>query len=433
MPSSVPGESLVGQVLSERYRILRRLGSGGFGTVYAALSLKLGTEVAVKVARTDRDEGRILREARAAACLKSPYAVRVFDVDRLETGKLYIAMEYLEGRPLKQYLREEGPIPLLTALAWFKHACAALREAHALNLVHRDIKPSNLYVVETPNLEPHLKLLDFGLAKTTGGPPVDDLTDSGAVVGTPQYMSPEQVRAVTVTHQSDLWSLGVVLYEMLSGRLPFERETSTATLVAIASEPATPLAEVAPGVPEAIAAVVSRCLRRAPKERFQSVEELVTALDAIPISSRSSVSAVPPRPSERGGVESASGSTLGTFGTELTKTRVGSPFAAVALVGVGVIVGASYWLSRGQLVLPDPGTAPAASPIVVPQRPVALPAPLVVPIPSASTAPELPTAPVLSAVQLSPPRMPKNHATKSAEPPPSASAFVGEAEFGGRE
>lgn len=286
VPDLVGDDPLLGQELAGKYRVLSRLGAGGFGTVYSALNLALGIEVAIKVSRGPEDDARALREAQAAARLRSPYTVRVYDVGRLAGGALFIVMELLPGGPLRAWLAAHGPLSVPLAARWLGQVCAALHEAHAQGLVHRDLKPSNLFVVEGPNLETHLKLLDFGLVKSLAAPP-GDLTQSGALLGSPRYMSPEQVRGVDITHESDIWALGVVLYECLSGRLPFERNSPHATLVAIASEPPRPLSEVAPGLPEEVHRLVGRCLRKAPRERFPSVRSLAIALAALVPSSSS--------------------------------------------------------------------------------------------------------------------------------------------------
>jgi serine/threonine protein kinase len=281
MPSAPdPPDPLIGRELIDKYRVLARLGAGGFGTVYSALNLDLGTEVAIKVSHDPGSDARALREARAASRLRSPYSVRVFDVGRVD-GALFIVMEPLPGRSLRRYLREQGPLPVELASKWLSQVCGALHEAHSLGFLHRDVKPSNLFVVEATGIEPHLKLLDFGIAKSLDAASGSDATDSGQVLGSPSYMAPEQVRGAQLTHHVDVWGLGVVLYECLSGRLPFERESASAVLVAIAAEPATPLDAVARHLPEPVIAIVDRCLRKAPLERFASAQVLGDALSEL--------------------------------------------------------------------------------------------------------------------------------------------------------
>ena len=273
-------DPLVGQALAGGYRITSKLGEGGCGSVYAAENLLLRTEVAIKIGKGPRGDARALREARAAAKLKSPYTVRVFDVGRLPDGLLFIVMELLPGRSLRDFLAAHGPLPPEQAGRWLAQACSALHEAHGEGLVHRDIKPSNLFVVEAPNVEPYLKLVDFGLAKSLEAPSAES-TESGAMVGSLPYMSPEQVRGAEVSVQTDIWGMGVVLYECLSGRRPFERDSASATAVAIASDPPRALAERAPGLPDLAYEIAARCLRKLPAERFDSAKSLGVALGAL--------------------------------------------------------------------------------------------------------------------------------------------------------
>jgi len=273
-----PRELVAGEVLSGRFRVLEKLGEGGFGTVYSALNIALGVVVAIKVAHREDTDALVFREAQVAARLKSPHSVRVFDVGRLESGALYIVMEHLQGRSLRSYLREEGALSAAKALSFVDQICVALHEAHGMNLVHRDIKPSNLFVVEGDHLEPHVKLVDFGLAKSIVAVPSEDLTESGVLVGSPMYMSPEQVRAAPASPASDLWAVGVVLYNMLSQRLPFERPSSSAVLAAIAADPPTPLREFVPDAPKVVLDLIAKCLRKSPHERFASSDELRRAL-----------------------------------------------------------------------------------------------------------------------------------------------------------
>jgi serine/threonine protein kinase len=348
VPITEPEDPLLGTILSGRYRLLRRLGAGGFGTVYAAENLALGTEVAIKVARrkqgpheanaTKSDDAWVMREATAAAQLRSPYSVRVFDVGRLEDGSLYIVMESLRGRSLGSYLEEQGALPVALAARWIGQVCEALREAHALGLVHRDIKPSNLFVVEGDELESHLKLLDFGLAKQIEASDSQQLTESGVLVGSPTYMAPEQVRAARITAASDIWSLGVVLYQALSLRLPFEQPTPSATMVAIAADPPIPLASVAPGLPPQLLSIVTKCLRKAPLERFQTVQELALALRPLQADRASNPKSSPATRSLPLGSEATLGhSTLRSVALQQAEPRSRSPMTWLAALGAAVL------------------------------------------------------------------------------------------------
>ena len=268
-----------GTVLSRKYRIDGELGAGGFGRVYAARHLELERDVAIKLGSA-AVSARFLREAICAAKLQGPHTVRVYDVDRLEGGAPFIVMELLRGRSLKQHLQQACRVPVAQALRFTLQACEALDEAHGLGLVHRDVKPSNLFLVHDSDAVPVLKLVDFGLAKPWRAD-VDDLTARGLLLGSPAYMSPEQVRSGALDPRTDLWSLGVVLFEMLSGMQPFRGETSAAILASIAADPPPALAEIAPEVPNAVTQIVERCLRKAPNERYASARELADAVRAL--------------------------------------------------------------------------------------------------------------------------------------------------------
>jgi serine/threonine-protein kinase len=275
-----------GDVLHGKYRVLHEIGAGGFGKVYAAENANLGTRVAIKVRHsTGQEDDRIWREGKAAARLRSPHIVRVFDVDRLSDGTPYMVMEFLEGQSLREYLGSHGTVAVPQAVKWILELCAALREAHAINLIHRDIKPSNVFIVEGPNVDPYIKLVDFGLAKVFSGPVEESVTESGMVVGSPAYMSPEQVRSAPLNPQTDIWSLGVVLYEMVSGLRPFHGAGSAGVLAAIAADQPTPLSEVASHAPPELGRVVAKCLRKTESERFATVDDLTAALRGLEISS----------------------------------------------------------------------------------------------------------------------------------------------------
>ncbi|HEY6722538.1 MAG TPA: protein kinase [Polyangiaceae bacterium] len=267
-----------GDLLRGKYRVERLLGEGGFGRVYAAHNIDIDIPVAIKVRRIPGPDRLLRREAQAGARLSNPHSVRVYDIERLDDGTPFIVMELLPGRSLSAHLRTHGPVAPTLATRWALELCSALEEAHALHLVHRDIKPSNLFLVERLGAPAQLKLLDFGLTKALSEAGDDTVTERGIVVGSPAYMSPEQVRGARVTAQSDVWSTGVVLYEMLTGKRPFEAPTSAAILAAIAADAPTPLAEVAPHIPSAFDAVVNRCLRKRASERYTSVAELADDL-----------------------------------------------------------------------------------------------------------------------------------------------------------
>ena len=263
-----------------RYRVLKKLGQGGMGAVYLGYDGALERKVALKMmlpqyAANVAARERFLREARSAAKVQSDHVVTIFDVGEAG-GVPFIAMEYLLGHPLDQYLKSKGELPLAQVLRVARETAIGLAAAHGLGLVHRDIKPANLWL-EAPN--GRVKLLDFGLARATD----DDvhLTNSGAVLGTPAYMSPEQGRGLKVDHRSDLFSLGVMLYRLCTGKMPFKGSTTMAVLTSLGMDTPTPPRQLNPQLPEALEAIVTKLLAKNPAERFQTATEVVAALRDI--------------------------------------------------------------------------------------------------------------------------------------------------------
>lgn len=291
-------------LLCGKYRLLEELGAGGFGRVYLAQHVHLGTKVALKVGHSKGNPSALVKEARLAAGLSSPHSVRIFDVDKAADGRPYIVMEYLQGCTLRDYLAHEGHVSPAVTIRWGLEICAALGEAHVRGLIHRDIKPSNLFLVPTWTGQLHVKLVDFGLAKTLDNTE-DSATDSGVVAGTPAYMAPERLRSNETTAATDIWSLGVVLFEMLTRTTPFEGRTNTAMLAAIIADPPRSPSEFRPDLPANLEAVVIRCLRKCPSERYATVERVAEALAACledapyEVAAATSVRPVePPRESE---------------------------------------------------------------------------------------------------------------------------------------
>ena len=284
-----------GQMIAEKYEVEHILGQGGMGVVLAARHLDLGQRVAIKFMRAEYAQDalaaeRFLREARASVALGSAHVARVLDVGRLETGAPYMVMEYLAGEDLEHVLRRNGPLPIPSAVGLVLQACDALAEAHAHGIVHRDLKPANLFVSTTTDGAPLIKVLDFGISKAVvgEGPDQASLTASGVVMGSPGYMSPEQVRSSRdVDLRGDIWSLGVILYELLSGVSPFVGETLGETFAKIISEDPTPLRQLRPDVPAGLARVVEGCLQRRLEARIDSIATLASKLvDFAPEDSR---------------------------------------------------------------------------------------------------------------------------------------------------
>jgi serine/threonine-protein kinase len=276
-----------GQLIDDRYVVERALGSGSFGQVVSARSVADGERVAIKIllpelTRDQEAEIRFLREAQAAARLESPHTARVLDVRRLKTGAPYLVMELLDGMDLESYLQQKGPLSIDEAVALVAQACDALTEAHALGIVHRDLKLANMFLVKRPDGAGTLKILDFGIAKVDGHDPAQvALTASSVAFGSPQYMSPEQLRSTRdVDARTDLWSLGVCFYEMLTRAMPFEGASQPLLFAAILGSPAAPLRARRPDVPADLAAIISRCLEKDLTRRWQSARELKDALAA---------------------------------------------------------------------------------------------------------------------------------------------------------
>ncbi|HKO48294.1 MAG TPA: protein kinase [Polyangiaceae bacterium] len=271
-----------GTILSGKYRVEGVLGSGGMGMVLAAHHLQLDERVAIKVLLPSMLENseataRFAREARAAVKIKSEYVARVIDVGTLDSGHPYMVMEYLEGEDLADML-SRGRLPREQAVELVLQACEALGEAHALGIIHRDIKPANLYCVRRTDGLLAVKLLDFGISRASGGTELA-LTSSGMVMGSPQYMAPEQMLAAkNADLRSDLWSLGAVLFELLVGEPPVAGETFAELVVQVTTLDPTKLALRMQKLPPRLAQATLRCLNVDPVHRYQSVGELASAL-----------------------------------------------------------------------------------------------------------------------------------------------------------
>jgi serine/threonine-protein kinase len=274
-----------GDVLAGKYRVERVLGEGGMGVVVAAHHLQLDQKVALKfllpVALTSPDSAaRFLREARAVARIRSEHVARVIDFGQLENGSPYIVMEYLEGSDLSVWLEQRGSLPVAQAIDFVLQSCEAIAEAHALGIIHRDLKPANLFCIRRSDGRFSIKVLDFGISKVTlGEASGHDITQTNALMGSPAYMSPEQMmRSKGVDARADIWSLGVILFQLLTGRLPFLAQAVTELAIKVANEPAPPLRTLRPESPERLEQVVARCLEKDRTARFQTVGELAIAL-----------------------------------------------------------------------------------------------------------------------------------------------------------
>jgi serine/threonine protein kinase len=335
--SSEPGpDPLIGKEIAH-CRIERKLGAGGMGAVYLARHAGLNKPVAIKVlpASLSKDPdfiSRFLREARLAARLEHPNVIQVFDVGE-EEGVHYISMQYVEGRSLDAVLKERKKLAVGEALAIAKRVAVALGAAHKLGIVHRDIKPANILISK----DGVVKVGDFGLAKDQDAN--RSISETGQILGTPYYMSPEQAQAEKVDARSDLYSLGATLYHMLSGRRPHEAPTPLAIVVKVIHETAPVLREADKSIPEAVSAAVARLLAKKPEERFGSAEELVRALDGLKGGAPSRVQAPASKPDRRAAI-------------------IALPIAGILTVGIvlGLVLG------RSPEKVPPPAPKPVAKP-----------------------------------------------------------------------
>jgi serine/threonine-protein kinase len=273
-----------GEVLAGKYQVGAVLGQGGIGVVVSATHLLLNQKVAIKLLLDDSDQEqlqRFVREGQAAARLKGEHVARVLDLGQLPGGAPFMVMEFLEGRDLAAVLEQDGPLPIEDAVEAMLHACEAMAEAHAAGIVHRDLKPANLFLTTGPGGARSVKVVDFGISKDLGLPTKDShrLTRTTSVLGSPLYMPPEQMRATRLADtRSDIWSMGVILHEILTGHPPFEAEFYPDLVLKVATQPPPPPSSLRPEVPPQLDAAILRCLEKKQEHRFQTVLELAAAI-----------------------------------------------------------------------------------------------------------------------------------------------------------
>jgi serine/threonine-protein kinase len=301
-------DPLLGVTLAGRFTVLSRIGGGSMGSVYRARQAAVGRDVALKIVRRDRaydpeTKARFEREARAVSMLKNPHTVTAFDFGEAEDGSWFLALEMLEGETLGDRLRRERRLHWVEALRFACEALRSLAEAHAQGIIHRDLKPDNLFLarVQDPLGEREVcKIVDFGIAKWVREgeeEPVDQLeTLAGTVFGTPRYMSPEQAQGTQLDARSDLYSLGVLLFQMLTGRAPFIDDDAVVVMAKHIKNAPPSFEEAAPGVeiPFAVEAVVRRALEKLPERRPRSAEQMLSELDQAAASSQAVESGVRP-------------------------------------------------------------------------------------------------------------------------------------------
>jgi serine/threonine-protein kinase len=457
-------EPSTGMMVTSNVRLLRPLGEGGMGSVWVAEHLSLRTNVVVKfmaedLAKSPEALARFSREAAAASQVKSPHVVQMFDHGVLDTGAPYIVMELLEGRDLEQQLRASGPLQPREVVAIVAQLARALAKAHERGIMHRDIKPSNVFLCDAGGGELFVKLLDFGIAKGPGSGGgvgiVGSTTRTGSFIGSPFYMSPEQViGAKTIDFKTDLWSLGVVAFEALTGDKPFFAETVGALALKIHRDPIPIPSEVKPGLAPAVDAWFARACAREPAERYASAKDMAEALavavtgefiapglrvDSVPTPRHhagfdTTQAASPVASTKRSGIDARSETGAGVGLVASGMIPVSSRGKWIVLGGIAVVaVGVGFAVPRmmaGPVVAASATAAvvtPALTPALTPPptltlAPAPAPAPASAPAPATATA----TAPATRIAKGKPPPSATPSATAPAttatvaKPPPGS-------------
>ena len=287
--AAAPANDLVGQVVADRYHVVKKLGEGGMGQVYLAEHVKMGRRSAIKVMNPsmvhDPDAvARFNREASNASRITHPNVCAIYDFGETPEGLIYLAMEFIEGEPLTDLLERQGALPLARATAIFLQTADALQAAHDLGIVHRDLKPDNIMLTKGRGGADMVKVVDFGIAKAVGGDEAGQkVTKTGLVVGTPEFMSPEQLSGDKLDGRSDLYSLALVFYRMLTGKLPFDATTVQETMIKRLTDEPLKLAETRPDLsfPPGLQPVLDTALARTPAERYQTVTKFSGDIAAV--------------------------------------------------------------------------------------------------------------------------------------------------------
>jgi serine/threonine-protein kinase len=281
-----------GTIIAGRYRVVREVGRGSFGVVYLTDDLDTGESRAVKVlldwaAKNESIRHRLRREAKLASHLHGPHVVRIYDCDEAADGHIYLVMEYLAGRELDLELRELGTLDPDRVASLATEVLEALAEAHKLGVIHRDIKPNNIFLCHDAEGREFVKVFDFGIAKVSGSGSLTEtakLSLQGGVMGTPVYMSPEQCRGETLTPASDFYSLGIVLYELLTGHVPFDDENPVQVLLKHNRDPVPPLPDELAQSP--LGRAIARSLQKDAEDRFEVAEDFAAAIAGKPVPTR---------------------------------------------------------------------------------------------------------------------------------------------------
>jgi len=282
----VAEDSLIGCVLADKYRVVRQIGRGGMGIVYEAEHVTLGKRVAIKLmlekyAQDGEATARFHREARAASRIGNPHIIDVIDTGTAADGRAFVVMELLNGMPLSQVIEMSGSIPPWRAVQIMRQVLRAVGAAHAKGIIHRDLKPDNIFVVNDGDQHDFVKLLDFGISKVVDADEqvaFTKLTTTGVVMGTPLYMAPEQAMGHPIERFADIYACGVILFEMLAGRPPFEGATYAVLVAKLLTQAPPMLSELRPGLPGVLVSAVHRALEKEPTDRFQTAEQFLLAL-----------------------------------------------------------------------------------------------------------------------------------------------------------
>jgi serine/threonine-protein kinase len=348
----------VGDVIGGKYRVERLIGRGAMGAVFAARHELLGRPVALKLMSQEHADSsesitRFFNEARAAARIESEHIARILDMGLTDRGSPFIVLELLEGADLSQILESRGPLPVSEVVGWIVQALEAMAEAHSLGIVHRDLKPANLFLARRRDGTSIVKVLDFGISKDRRRPPATPaLTATSSILGSPAYMAPEQLRdARTVDARADIWAMGVVLYELLAGGLPFRAANVADMCVAILERDLLPVRSIRSDTQRALDDVVRRCLARDPAKRFPDVAALAEALVPFaPPGTEKAVDRIRHLVSAGAGDSVDDGRSLGS-----RRRRKGAFVAVVAAAGLAAVVAAGFAATRMISVRPGPG------------------------------------------------------------------------------
>jgi serine/threonine-protein kinase len=399
-PPPAPADDLSGCELAGRYRVIRKIGQGGMGEVYLGEHTTIQKQVAIKVL-SDRYKGRrdvisrFLQEARAASSIRHENVVDITDFGETGDGQVFFVMEYLEGRELTSVMEQAGAMAWRRARELMLQILDALGAAHARGVIHRDMKPDNCFVVQRAGGRDHVKVLDFGIAKITTEDDAQSLTRTGVIMGTANYMSPEQAHGDRLDARTDIYSCGVILYEMLTGHLPFTGNNPMSVMYKHLHTDPVPPRTAAPdrGIPIAMEAIVMRALVKDPAQRFQSTQELQAALQAVPEDADAGPDVAP-------------------------RARGRVPVVAAAIGVAMLLAGGGIWALAGRedpadAVAAEP--APAPAPSLAPERAVPAPSPTTAGPPASERVAPLPAEPPAAEAPA-----PERERPRGAKPIPAA-------------